>query len=224
MQAVTRQVEHARPAGEVVRGPAGRFGNQRVGRVGGAQHRAHLAQRVVRVDLVDVEHGQDGALLVGEGDLAGRAPQGVGAHRHGERYGKHRAVAQAHLAEHGLVVVAPHEAVERREGADGQHLKVVLGAQRERDRVELLCSGEQGRPFVVGGHQVHQAAAEGRDQLAVSCCYRHGSTRFGWTREGAPCRRALPRGRFCEFQTMVTGGCARRTWPGSTACTSRTSP
>ena len=150
VQAVPRQVEHPRPAGEIVARPACGLDDERVRAVPAAQHRAHLAQAVVRVDLVHLEQRQDVALLVGQRDLVGGAVQRVLAHRHRQRDREERAVLEAHLVRAPTRTrPARHEPVERREGPDREHLEVVLRAQRERDLGQALRPLEQRATLVL---------------------------------------------------------------------------
>ena len=159
VQPVAREVEHARAAGEVVARPALGLDDQRVRAVPAAEHRAHLAQDVGRVDLVHLEQGQDDALLVRQRDLARVPAQDLLAAGHGERDREQLAALETHLVEDRLVLVVRHEPVERRERADRQHLEVVLGAQRERHHGEVLRPLEQRGALVgVVDHEVDEAA------------------------------------------------------------------
>ena len=177
VEAVPRQVEHLGPAGEVVRRPALGLAHQGVRGVGAAQHRAHLAHAVVPVDVVDLEHGEHLRLFVDERHLA-RVPQGAAGHRHGQRDGEHGAVVQAHLAQHRLVVVARHEAVDRRERAHGQHLEVVLAAQRERDLGQVPGAVVQRLALrLVVDDEIDEAPPEGADELGGRGVGCHGLSR-----------------------------------------------
>ena len=94
---------------------------------------------------------------------------------HRERDREELAALETHLVEDGLVLVARHEPVERREGADGQHLEVVLGAQRERHHGEVLRPLEQRGALVgVVDDEVDEAPAEGGDQAAPAVVGRPG--------------------------------------------------
>ena len=167
MKAMARQVEHPRAAGEVEARPPGRLGHQRMDCIGRAQHRLHLAQAVVRVDLVHLQQRQNGAPLVCQRHFAGSSSKGVSRHGHRQRDRKERAVAQTHLAQHRLKVVRAHEPVERRESAHRQHLQVVLRPQRQRDVRKPDGAFAQGPPLVfVGDYQIHEVAAERGYQLA----------------------------------------------------------
>ena len=85
MQTVAREVEHARAARQVVARPALGLDHQRVSAVPAAEHRPHLAQDVRRIDLVDLEQRQDGALLVRQGDLARVPSHDLCTAGHGKR-------------------------------------------------------------------------------------------------------------------------------------------
>ena len=166
---MAREVEHARAARQVVARPALGLDHQRVRAVPAPEHRPHLAQDVGGVDLVDLEQRQDGALLVRQGDLARMPSHDLCTAGHGERDREELAAFETHLVEDRLVLVPRHEPVERREGADRQHLEVVLGAQRERHHREVLRPLEQLAPLLgVVDHEIDEAPAERRDERGLA--------------------------------------------------------
>ena len=168
VQPVARQVEYARAAGEVVARPALGLDDERVRAVPAAEHRPHLAQDVRRVHLVHLEHGQDGALLVRQRDLARVPPQDLLTTGEGERDREELAALEAHLVEDRLVLLVRHEPVERRERAHRQHLQVVLGAQGERHYGKVLRPVEQlGALIGVVDDEIDETPAERRDERAL---------------------------------------------------------
>src|SRR2546421_7444948 len=97
-----------------------------------------LAFLVVRIDLVDVEHGEQPALLVGECDTLALRRR-VDGQADGQR--PRQAVREPHLVDDALVVVPAHEALERRERAGPDHVEVGDLARGERDALEPLDVG-----------------------------------------------------------------------------------
>ena len=66
--------------------------------------RRRFALRIPVVDLFDLHHGDGVVARVAQGDLLAPGRQGVLVDRQGDRDGKERAVAQAHLGQDALVI------------------------------------------------------------------------------------------------------------------------
>ena len=104
-----------------------------------------LALLVVGVDLLDVEHGEPSAALVGE-----RHPVALRRLGDGQADGQRpaQAVRELHRLDDALVVLAAHEAGERGERAGGEHVEVGELARRERDDLERVdVVGARARPL-----------------------------------------------------------------------------
>ena len=104
-----------------------------VGVVGRAEAVLGLALLVVLVDLLDLEHGQRAALLVGEDDAVTLRSL---VDRQADRQRPGQAAGEPHLLDDALVVLLVHEPLERRERAGGKHVEVGNLAGRERDDLE----------------------------------------------------------------------------------------
>ena len=131
----------------------------RVGLLGRAEAQLGLAAAVVAERLGDVEHGHGGAVLVDQRDAIA-ARRGLDGQRHGQR--PERAVGEAHLLDHAVVVRLAHEALERRERARGDHVEVgdLLGAERhalERVQVGRALPGAVDEGAAMGGDEVAHA-------------------------------------------------------------------
>ena len=76
---------------------------------------------VVLVDLFDLQHGERHSLAVGEHDSVslGRLLDGQA-----DRQGPGEPVREVHVVEDALVVLAPHEALERGERPRSDHVQV----------------------------------------------------------------------------------------------------
>ena len=100
-----------------------------------------LALLVVLVGLVDLEHGQRLAGLVGEHDLI---PVRGAIDGEADRERPGQAARQPHLLDHALVVVLVHEALERRERAARDHVQVGELARGERRSARAARSRRAG--------------------------------------------------------------------------------
>jgi hypothetical protein len=128
-------LEHRHLAGEVPVVLREQAGHARVRVVGRAEAALGLALLVVLVDLLDVEHGEQAPRLVGQGDaIAGR----WGRHREADGQRPRQAARKAHLVDDALVVLAAHEALERRERTGGEHVEVGSLARGDRDHLVAL--------------------------------------------------------------------------------------
>ena len=126
-----------------------------MGLVRGAEAVLGLPLPVVLVRLLDLEHGDRAAALIGE-----RNPIACGSRVHRQADGKRprQAALEVHLLDDALVVRLAHEALERRERARGDHVEVGELTRRERDDLE--------RAEIVGrvGGAVDERTAVGSDQ------------------------------------------------------------
>ncbi len=150
--------------------------------VGRAEALLGLALGVVLEDLLHLERREQAALLVGEGD-------GVALWRlvHGQADGQRpgQAGRQAHAADDRLVVLAAHEALQRRQGARREHVEVghlARGEGQQFQRVDAigpLARAVDERPAVradevLDGDGAHEATAActspSSSSLATTSC------------------------------------------------------
>ncbi len=104
-----------------------------MGVVGRAEAVLCLALLVVLVGLLDLEHGDRAAGLVGERDaISGRG----GVHRKADGKRPRQTAREVHLLDDPLVVGLAHEALERRERARRDHVQVGELTRGERDDLE----------------------------------------------------------------------------------------
>ena len=140
-----------------------------------------LALLVVLERLLDLQHRERAASLVGERDpISG----GSCVDRDADRKRPRQAIREVHLLDDPLVVGRPHEALERRERARGEHVQVGELPRRQHDDLE--------RAEVVGrlAGAVDERAAVWRDQAvgrngghAFTCAgTRPSSSSFSMTR------------------------------------------
>ena len=125
-----------------------------------------LALLVVLERLLDLEHRERAAGLVGERDAISGGSRVDGE---ADRKRPRQAAREVHLVDDALVVGLAHEALERRERARGEHVEVGELPRREHDDLE--------RAEVVGrlAGAVDERAAVRRDQ-AVGRDGRHALT------------------------------------------------
>ena len=161
---VFRQVQHAQPAGDVELAPAMHLGHQRMAQVQRAEGLLGDLVEVPGVDLLDRHHRQQFVLVVAQGDVGVEGDLRAGGHRQGDGDREQRAVGQAHGVQHGLVIGLSHEAIQRREGADGQHLQVARRAVGDLDRRQLAGVGLEFFLLVEWHEKIDQLAAVGRNQ------------------------------------------------------------
>ena len=91
----------------------------------------NLVGDVVAVPPVDLVHAEDGEEIVlrgAQGDVGVQVKLSALLDGQADRYGKELPAGQPHVFKHALVVEATHEAVQWREGADGQQLEIARGA------------------------------------------------------------------------------------------------
>jgi hypothetical protein len=143
-------LEHGDLAGQVLAGLAVQARHAGMGLLGGAEAELGLVPGVVGVDLGDVEHREQRAVLRRQRDAV--ALRGVG---HRERHGQRPdgAVGELHLLDDARVVGLAHEAAQGRERAARHHVQVGDLALAQRDRLERLDAGG--------------ALADARDELAA---------------------------------------------------------
>ena len=101
--------------------------------LGGAEAELGLVAGVVGVDLADVEHGQERAVLGGQGHAVAARRLGDGQ-RHGQR--PDGAVVEMHVLDDARVVGGSHEAAQRRERSAREHVQIGHLALAERDPLE----------------------------------------------------------------------------------------
>ncbi len=133
-----RPLEHRHAPGQVLRLLRVQPCHAGMRLVGGAEAVLGLAVLVVVVDLGHLEHGELAAALVGERDAtAGRRL----VHRQADRQRPGQTACEPHLLDHALVVLAAHEALERRESARGEHVQIgylARGQGEDLERVEVV--------------------------------------------------------------------------------------
>ena len=167
--------------------------------VGRAEAVLRLALLVVLERLLDLEHGDRRAGLVGERDTIARRRR-VDCEADGKR--PRKAVREVHLVDDALVVRLAHEALERRERARGDHVQVGELPRGERDDLERV---EVGRRVA---RAVDESAAVRRDQ-AVGRDGGHAVTLAG-TRPSSSSlrddlRSRLLRGSMPSVSTTISG-------------------
>jgi hypothetical protein len=145
-------------------------------RVLGAEDRGDLERLVVGEDLLHVDHGHQGAVGVVQGrplpDLERRLD--VRIHRQRDRDRPEGAVGQLHVTADGLEVRLPDEALQRREGADGDHLEVAGLLGRELDAGQRGRLGDQRLAGIAGDETGDEGAAVGGDKMAHRVFHRVG--------------------------------------------------
>ena len=148
------------------------------------------------------------AALVGEHDPVALR-RGVDRETH--RQGPWESVRKPHRFQHGLVVLAAHEAFERRQRARGDHVQVGELTRRQRHDLE--------RVEIVGplARAIDEHAAVRRDQLGVGGDI-HAVTPAGMRPRSSRCCRiscALSSGWCCSV-SMRTSGLAGSSYGSST--------
>jgi hypothetical protein len=128
-------VEHRDPPGEVEGVLVEEARDPRMVGVGGAEAALGLALLVVLVDLADLEHREQPPLLVGQRDAVAFRSCGD---RQADGQRPRQRVREPHVLDHALVVVATHEALERRERAGREHVEVGDFARGQGQRFERL--------------------------------------------------------------------------------------
>src|SRR5262245_23305169 len=130
-------------------------GDSGVRLVGGAKTALGLALLVVVEGFLDLEHRERPAALVCERDAVSLGG-GLDGEADGER--PREAVREVHVLDDALVVLAAHEALERRERARCEHVQVRHLARGQRDDGQRL---EVVRPLAGA---IHEHAPMRRDQ------------------------------------------------------------
>ena len=176
-------VEDGHLAGEVQRMLAVQARDSGMCFVGRPEAALGLAFLVVLEDLVNLEDGQGSSVAVGQRDAVS-----LGCRFHGEADGKSpgEPVREVHVLDHALVVLAAHEALERRQRARGEHVQVGHFARGECQRLERL---EVVRPFAGA---VDERPTMGLDQTCPSawhCDMAHAGT----SSSTRPSSASLPR-------------------------------
>ena len=153
------QRQHAQRSRQVEAAPARHLRHQRVRRILRAEDLLRRRRPLPRVDLLDGHHRQQVVLAVAQRDLAVVVQVVDALHRQRHGDGEERAVGQAHLCQHALVVGAAHEAIQRRKGARRQQFQVAQRAVGELDRRQRVGMRAQRFMLVRRDDQVDQAAA-----------------------------------------------------------------
>ena len=171
-------VEDRDPSGQVERVLLVQPGDAGVLAVGGPEAALGLPLLVIGVGVLDVEDGEQPAVLVGERDAVCLRSR-LDGEADGER--PRQAVREPHLLDHALVVVRAHEALERRERTAGEHVEVGDLARRQGDRLEPLdavgalaqpvderASVRMDQPVGVRGNGVHAVTCDGTSPSSSS--------------------------------------------------------
>src|SRR5207244_3629948 len=155
---------------------------------------------VVRVDLLDLEDGERAARLVGQCHLV---PARRLIHREADGKRPREAVREPHLLDDALVVLRAHEALERREGAGGEHVQIRQLARREDERLEVLDAlGARSAPLEqLPAVRLDQLGADRRAHAVTSARISPRSSRT-WR-----IRVALSAGSSCSDSMRTSGLC-----------------
>ena len=180
-------VEDGDLAGEVARVLRVEAGDPGMRLVRRAEAVLRLALLVVVVDLLHLEHGQRAAFAVGERDAV---PLRRGLHRETDRHRPREPVREVHVLDDALVVLAAHEALERRQRARREHVQIGHLPRRERDRLERV---EIVRPRA---GPIDQRSPVWLDQTCLSACHCDCPRDFahaGTSSSTRPSSASLPR-------------------------------
>ncbi len=135
--------------------------------IGRAEYLLRLERAIGFPAVLDIEDGEDDAFLIAQGDLF-RVAHCLGEFLVDVERDRHRpqvAVGQAHRVAHGFVIVAPHEAAQRRERACQQHFQVAQLARGQVPRGQ--CRSLALERFDFGGRDeaINEVATMRCDQL-----------------------------------------------------------
>ena len=161
------QAQHLQASRDVQRPPAEHLHDQWMPKVARGKYLVCDLVAIPRVDLLDGEDGQEVVLWRAQGDVGVQVQVRARLDRQRDRDREQVATSQAHLVEYALVVVAAHEAVERRERTRRKQLEVAhralgqLNAGQPR-RVRLQLGG-----CFVRDNKVHEPVAARRDQTRL---------------------------------------------------------
>jgi hypothetical protein len=162
---VHRQVQHTDGAADVQFAPAGHLGHNRMLGIQRAIGVLRLRLAVRCVDFLNRHHRQQVVAAVAQGDVALGCRQRIAADGQRDRHREQRAVGQAHVMHHALVIGPAHEARQRRKPAGRQQFQVAHRAVGNLQRGQRGGVGFQVVMCVRRCQQVDKRAAIRRNQV-----------------------------------------------------------